>query len=109
MADYRALYRLKLYEILDVNDARWGYTDSGWINLADAYVEGETGDGACYVKVIDTTPLNVRVGPGTGYDVIRTLDVRSYTDVLFQVNTGKDYWGFIGDGWIYMGLVKVED
>ena len=109
VTDYRALYRLKLYEILDINNARWGYTDSGWINLADVYVEGETGDGACYVKVIDTTPLNVRVGPGTGYDVIRTLDVRSYTDVLFQVNTGKDYWGFIGDGWIYMGLVKVED
>ncbi len=109
VTDYRYLYRLKLYEIIEVGDARWGYTDSGWIDLTNVYVEGETGEGACHVKVIDTTPLNVRVGPGTGYDVVRTLAIGSYTDVLFQVYTGKDYWGFMGDGWIYMGLVKLEE
>lgn len=107
--DCRSLYRLKLYEIIDVDGIRWGYTDSGWIDLADAYVEGETGEGACHVKVTDTTPLNVRMGPGTGYNIIKTLPIRSYTDVLFQVYTENSYWGFIGDGWIYMGLVKVEE
>lgn len=107
--EYRILYRLKLYEIIEVGGARWGYTDSGWIDLTNVYVEGETGEGACHVKVIDTTPLNVRVGPGTGYDVVRTLAIGSYTDVLFQVYTGKDYWGFMGDGWIYMGLVKAVE
>lgn len=109
VTDYRTLYRLKIYEIIEVAGERWGYTDSGWIALKNVYVEGETGEGACHVKVIDTTPLNVRVGPGTGYDVVRTLEIGSYTDVLFQVYTGKDYWGFMGDGWIYMGLVKPEE
>ena len=107
--DYRSLFRVRLYEIIEIGQSRWGYTDSGWIDLANVYVEGETGEGACYVQVVDTTPLNVRIGPGTGYDVLRTLSIRSYTDVLFQVNTGTDNWGFIGDGWIYMGLVKVQE
>lgn len=107
--DYRKLYRVRLYEIIEIGQTRWGYTDSGWIDLANVYVEGETGEGACYVQVVDTTPLNVRIGPGTGYDVLRTLSIRSYTDVLFQVNTGTDNWGFIGDGWIYMGLVKIQE
>jgi len=107
--DYRSLYRVRLYEIIEIGQTRWGYTDSGWINLANVYVEGETGEGACHVQVVDTTPLNVRIGPGTGYDVLRTLSIRSYTDVLFQVNTGTDNWGFIGDGWVYMGLVKIQE
>ena len=107
--DYRSLYRLRLYEILIVDQIRWGYTDGGWIDLSEAYVEGETGEGACHVKVIDTTALNVRVGPGTGYDIIKSLPVGSYTDVLFQVYTENNYWGFNGSGWIYMGLVKAEE
>lgn len=109
VTEYRSLYRLKLHEILELDGARWGCTDSGWIELTDVYVEGEKGEGACYVQVIDTTPLNVRVGPGTGYDIIRTLDLKSFTDVLFQVSTPNNYWGFVGDGWIYMGLVTVVE
>ena len=107
--NYRTLYRMKLYEIIEINGTRWGYTDSGWIDLIDAYVEGETGEGACYVQVVDSTALNVRIGPGTGYTVLHTLPIKSYTDVLFQVYTDNNYWGFVGDGWIYMGLVKVVE
>ena len=107
--DYRSLYRVKLYEILELSGSRWACTDSGWIELSNVYVEGEKGEGACYVQVVDTTPLNVRVGPGTGYDIIRTQDMKSYTNVLFQVSTSNNYWGFIGDGWVYMGLVEVVE
>lgn len=108
LINYKELQRIKLFEIIDIDGVSWGYTESGWICLEDTYIEGETGSGACRVKVIDKTPLNVRVGPSTRYDVVRTLDIGSYVDVLAQVHNGTDYWGFVGDGWIYMGLVEVQ-
>lgn len=104
-----AYLRVKLYEIIDISGVSWGYTESGWICLDDVYVEGTVGEGACHVKVIDKTPLNVRVGPSTKYDVVRALDVGSYVDVMAQVYNGQYYWGFIGDGWIYMDLVEVQE
>lgn len=109
LTEYSSMQRVKVYESIDIDGVLWGYTDSGWLCLDDTYVEGTTGEGACRVKVVDRTALNVRVGPGTGYDVIRTLDVGSYTDVLTQVYNGTNYWGFVGDGWIYMGLVEVQE
>ncbi len=108
MTEYKAMQRLKIYETIVIGDVSWGYTDSGWICLDDTYVEGTVGTGACTVKVTDKTPLNVRVGPGTSYDVIRTLNIRSVVEVLYQVNNGSDDWGFIGDGWIYMDLTEVQ-
>lgn len=104
-----AYVRVKLYEIIDISGVSWGYTESGWICLDSVYVEGTVGDGACHVKVIDKTPLNVRVGPSTKYDVVRALDVGSYVDVMAQVYNGQYYWGFVGDGWIYMDLVEVQE
>lgn len=108
LTEYKSMQRLKIYEIIVIGDVSWGYTDSGWICLDDAYVEGTVGEGACTVKVTDKTALNVRVGPGTSYDVIRTLDIRSIVEVLYQVNNGSGDWGFIGDGWIYMDLTEVQ-
>ena len=54
-------------------------------------VDEVLGEGACHVQVVDSTALNVRIGPGTGYTVLHTLPIKSYTDVLFQVYTGLSY------------------
>lgn len=108
MLDIKSQQRIKLYEVISISGVQWGYTENGWLCLDDVYIEGTKGAGACVVKVIDKTPLNVRVGPSTKYDVIRALDVGSTVEVLDQVHNGTDYWGFVGDGWIYMGLVEVQ-
>ena len=103
------LQRVKFYERIDTGGVIWGYTDLGWVCLDDTYIEGTVGSGACTVKVIDKTPLNVRIGPATDYDVVRTIDIRSQVEVLYQLNDGSHNWGFVGDGWIYMDLTeKVE-
>lgn len=109
VTEYRSMQRVKFYETIVISGVSWAYSDSGWFDLSNTYVEGDTGTGAGKYKVIDKTALNVRVGPSTSYDVIKSLNVKSVVDVLAVINNGKDDWGFMGDGWIYMDLVEAQE
>jgi len=100
------------YEILHYitfdGDERWGYTRQGWIDLRQVYLEGEDGEKPGGGIVQDITPLNVRTGPGTGYEIIGKLENGTRVAVKEQITCNHDTWGYNGTGWIAMSRV-VED
>lgn len=100
--------RFPILEQIEIDGYWYGYTDNGWVTMDSVYVEGTEGLRPCRAMVIDTTPLNVRIGPGTGHEVITTLKYGDYVDILERVKYNGSDWGFTGEGWIYMDLTKIQ-
>ena len=100
--------RIAVSEIININGTEWAYTEKGWVNMTDIYLEGRTGTRPCNGMVIDSTPLNVRVGPSTDYDVNTTLNYGRYVTVKERIRCNGHDWGYIGNGWIYMDLVSIN-
>lgn len=100
--------RFSLLAVIDVGNLTWGYTESGWIPMDELYEEGTQGFRPCRAMVIDSTPLNVRKGPGTGHAVVTTLNYGDYVDILERVQFNGSDWGYTGEGWIYMGLTEIQ-
>ena len=96
-----------LEQIKIEDDGLWVYADGGWIREKEIYIEGTAGKRPCTGIVDDTTPLNVRVGPGTDYDINTALPDGTYVQVLERITRKKHDWGFVGDGWIYMDNVDI--
>ena len=100
--------RFQVYVQIEMGGYRWGHTDYGWVPMDLVYVEGTAGLRACTAMVIDTTPLNVRLGPGTDYEKLSKLHYGDYVEILEQVERdGKD-WGYTGEGWIYTELTEIQ-
>lgn len=102
-------------------EKKWGKTETGWLDLTDFYVEGDTGLRSTTGIVIDKTPLNVRLGPSTKQKVIGTLEVGITVEILDQVTVGDENWGYVYcwkstdvqngyyvSGWVYMPMVSDE-
>ena len=101
--------RVAFLEKLEMkNGDVWIYANDGWINGDDVYIEGDEGKRPCSGIVVDSTPLNVRQGPGTNYEIITSLPYGTYVEVIERINRGKYDWGYIGNGWIYMEHVELE-
>ena len=81
----------------------WVRIKNGWVSISYFYIEGTTADDAC-TGTVTATELNIRKGPGTGYDKTGTFKQGDTVKVLGQV--GK--WGYTSKGWINMDHVKVE-
>ncbi len=92
--------------ILETKDG-WGRTDKGWVSLTYVYQDGTTGKGACKGLVTGDT-LNVRSGPGAGYDKVDSLKSMDRVNVLHTIKIGNDTWGCIKGGWISMAYVYVD-
>ena len=90
------------------NGDLWVYAEGGWISEKDIYIEGTEGKRPCTGIVDDTTPLNVRFGPGTDYAINTSLPDGTYVRVLERITCKKHDWGFVGDGWIYMDNVDIH-
>ena len=102
--------RVAFLEKLEVkNGDVWIYAEGGWIKGEDVYIEGDEGLRPAHGIVVDSTPLNVRVGPGTNYEILRSLPYGTEVHVIERINRGKYDWGFVGDGWIYMEHVSLEN
>lgn len=52
--------------------------------------------------------LRVRKGPGTGYDVVDTLQAGEKVVILQQKSVGSSVWGRIENGWISMSYVILD-
>lgn len=99
------------FEVLDqiqIDGYWYGYTEKGWVTMNDVYLEGTAGLRACRVMVIDSTPLNVRTGPGTDFGKITKLYYGDYVDILERVERNGSDWGYTGEGWIFMDLTQVQ-
>ena len=85
----------------------WGRTDKGWISLNYVYQDGTTGSNSCK-GVVTGTQLNVRSGPGTNYDGVKSLTYGDRVTVLERIKINGTTWGCISSGWICMDYVYVD-
>lgn len=100
--------RFEILEQIQIDNYRYGYTADGWVFMESVYVEGTEGQRPCYVMVIDSTPLNVRLAPGTDNEVLDQLHYGDYVDILERVERNGNDWGYTGEGWIFMDLTQVQ-
>ena len=84
----------------------WGCTDKGWISLNYVYIDGSEGDGAG-TGIVSADNVNIRKGPGTGYEAVGTLNKGDAVEVLAQFEINGTMWGCIKNGWVCMDYVGV--
>lgn len=85
----------------------WGRTNKGWVSLSYVYIDGDTSPEAVYGNVTATT-LNVRSGPGTTYDRVKSLNMHDRVQILKQIKIGNTTWGYTSGGWVSMEFISVE-
>lgn len=100
--------RFEILEQIQIGSYWYGYTAKGWVFMESVYVEGTEGLRPCYVMVIDSTPLNVRLAPGTDNEVLNKLHYGDYVDILERVERNGSDWGYTGEGWIFMDLTEIQ-
>lgn len=85
----------------------WGRTDKGWISLSYVYMDGDVGANAAY-GTVTATQLRVRSGPGTNYEVVKTLNQNERVQVLQQIKVGNTSWGYVSGGWASMDYISLD-
>ena len=85
----------------------WGKTNKGWVSLQYVYVDGDNGSNGC-TGTVTGNGLNVRTGPGTNYDKVKTLSKGDKVTVKERIKVGGTYWGYVTGGWICMDYVDVD-
>ena len=92
-------------EILE-KDGNWGRTKKGWIHLDYIYQDGTTGKNTVSNATITGSGLNIRQGPGTGYEVVGSYNSGDKVTILEQFTYGNTTWGCTNKGWISMQYVN---
>ena len=92
-------------EILEKN-GDWGRTSKGWISLNYVYQDGTTGTNTAKGTITAGGGLNIRSGPGKGYDSVGTYAEGDTVSVLEQFTYDGVTWGCTNKGWISMAYVN---
>lgn len=92
-------------EILEKN-GDWGRTSKGWISLNYVYQDGTTGSNTAKGTITAGGGLNIRSGPGKGYDSVGTYAEGDTVSVLEQFTYDGVTWGCTNKGWISMAYVN---
>jgi len=92
-------------EILEKSGS-WGRTKKGWIHLDYIYQDGTTGKNTVSNATITGSGLNIRQGPGTGYDVVGSYNAGDKVSILEQFTYNGTTWGCTNKGWISMQYVN---
>ena len=88
-------------------EGKWIRTKDGWISTTYVYLEGEKGEGAGSGTVTGDK-VNLRKGPGTGFDSNGKLNEGDKVEILRTLKIGKHTWGYTSNGWIRMDYVKMS-
>lgn len=92
-------------EILE-KSGDWGRTSKGWISLNYVYQDGTTGTNTAKGTITAGGGLNIRSGPGKGYDSVGTYAEGDTVSVLEQFTYDGVTWGCTNKGWISMAYVN---
>lgn len=92
--------------VLESNNG-WGRTDKGWVSLSYVYMDGDVGSNSVY-GTVTASQLNVRTGPGTNYDRVKSLNLNDRVQIMEQVKIGNTAWGYTSGGWVSMEFIRVE-
>lgn len=85
----------------------WGKTNKGWVSMEYLYKTGDKGTNGCN-GIVTGNQLNVRTGPGTGYDGVDTLNAGARVTILQRITVDGKTWGCVKNGWISMEYVYVD-
>ena len=99
--------RVVILEQFTYNGVTWGCTKDGWISLQYVYIDGTKNDDAVS-GIVTGDQLNIRSGPGTGYNSVGTLNSGDEVTILFILEVGNTSWGNISQGWICLDYVEME-
>ena len=91
-------------EILE-KSGDWGRTSKGWISLNYVYQDGTTGSNTAKGTVTAGGGLNIRSGPGKGYNSVGTYAEGDSVTILEQFTYDGVTWGCTNKGWISMAYV----
>lgn len=100
--------RVNILEQFTYSGTTWGCTSKGWICLDYVYIDG-TGTGNDKTGTVTADNLNIRSGPGTGYNSVGTLNSGDDVTILYEVTVGDTTWGNISKGWISMDYVELDE
>ena len=99
--------RVTILEQFTYNGTTWGCTKDGWIAMTYVFVDGTKNDDSQYATITGDE-LNIRSGPGTGYNSVGTLNEGDEVVVHFILEVGGTSWGNIDKGWICMDYVDLD-
>ncbi|MCI6936037.1 MAG: SH3 domain-containing protein [Clostridiales bacterium] len=91
-------------EILE-KSGDWGRTSKGWISLNYVYQDGTTGSNTAKGTITAGGGLNIRSGPGKGYDSVGSYAEGDSVTILEQFTYDGVTWGCTNKGWISMAYV----
>lgn len=100
--------RVKVLEQFTYGDTTWGCTDKGWISMSYVYVDG-TDIGKSVEGTVTVDDLQIRSGPGTGYDSVGKLNTEEVITILYQLKVGDTTWGCTSKGWVSLSYVDLEN
>ena len=83
----------------------WGRTSKGWISLNYVYHDGTTGSNTAKGTVTAGGGLNIRSGPGKGYDSVGSYAEGESVTILEQFTYDGDTWGCTNKGSVSMAYV----
>ena len=104
---YNSGDRVKVLEQFTYGDTTWGCTDKGWISMGYVYQDG-TDVGKTVEGIVTTDELDIRSGPGTGYDSVGKLYTDEVIKIFYQVTVSETTWGCTKDGWVSLKYVSLE-
>jgi len=113
--------RVEIQETVDNDGTLWGRTGKGWIGMSHVKMDGTAPSandvttnskvtvtdgryGVIGYGVVDLGTLNVRSGPGTGYDKLKEVS-EGYRYAYYQIMDG---WVRIEDGWVNQEYFYIE-
>ena len=102
---------VSLYEYRTVDGVRWGRIQaSQWVCMTYVQLSSQSGAESEQTgtgKVISTTVLNIRSGPGTNYSRVGQLTPGTKIEITEQTKTNGVSWGKPAQGWVCMTYVKM--
>ena len=93
---------VEFYSFAQVGMSRWGQTRKGWVDMR--YIRM---DGAVRTGMVSGTSVNVRSGPGTGYQKLDALKRGAMVLILETKTVSGTSWGRVGRGWVSMDYIVV--
>lgn len=86
------------------DDLWWGYTGAGWICMDYVYIHGTMSENYGFAHVTGDV-VNIRLGPGTQHQVVRTVKEGDVLEVYNYITVKNVKWACVDGGWICMDYV----
>ena len=98
---------ITILEKISIDGVQWGCIENGWVSMDFVYA-GETMDLAGGMATITGDVVNVRCGPGVGYEVAVKVKEGDQVEILAFLPVDGTIWGCIESGWLSMDYARMN-